>query len=86
MTGRSLQIAVTTPPAWVDEALCAQTDPEAFYPEKGQPTRQAKVICRRCPVRGECLADALERNDRFGVWGGLSAQEREVLRHERRAA
>lgn len=65
---------------WTEDALCAQTDPEAFFPEKGQSTRNAKGICRQCPVRAECLTWALDNNERFGVWGGLSEQERDGLR------
>ena len=37
--------------AWQDRALCAQTDPEAFFPEKGGSTREAKRVCRGCPGR-----------------------------------
>ena len=40
---------------WQDRALCAQTDPEAFFPEKGGSTREAKRVCRSCEVRAECL-------------------------------
>lgn len=62
--------------AWMDRALCAQTDPEVFYPDKGGSTRQAKIICRRCEVRQECLDYALAAGERHGVWGGLSERER----------
>ena len=41
----------TTNEQWQERALCAQTDPEAFFPEKGGSTREAKKICQRCPVR-----------------------------------
>lgn len=41
--------------AWQTDALCAQTDPEAFFPEKGGSTRDAKRVCESCPVREECL-------------------------------
>lgn len=61
---------------WQERALCAQTDPEAFFPEKGGGTRQAKQVCRACPVRPECLEYALANDERFGVWGGLSERER----------
>jgi WhiB family redox-sensing transcriptional regulator len=64
------------PQAWQDEALCAQADPEAFYPEKGGSTREAKKVCRACDVRIECLEYALEHDERFGIWGGLSERER----------
>ena len=44
---------------WQERALCAQTDPEAFFPEKGGSTREAKRICQSCEVRDECLEYAL---------------------------
>jgi WhiB family redox-sensing transcriptional regulator len=65
---------------WREWALCAEVDPEAFFPEKGESTRAAKDICRRCLVRVECLRSALANDERFGVWGGLSDRERRRLR------
>jgi WhiB family redox-sensing transcriptional regulator len=70
-------------PTWQERALCAQTDPEAFFPEKGGSTRPAKSVCLACPVRAECLEYALDNDERFGVWGGLSEQERRRLQHRR---
>jgi WhiB family transcriptional regulator, redox-sensing transcriptional regulator len=67
---------------WQDRAICAQTDPDAFFPEKGGSTREAKKVCRGCEVRAECLEYALERDERFGIWGGLSERERRRLRRE----
>ena len=61
---------------WQERALCAQTDPEAFFPEKGGSTREAKRVCLSCEVRVECLEYALENDERFGIWGGLSERER----------
>ena len=66
--------------SWQTDALCAQTDPEAFFPEKGGSTREAKRICEGCEVRGQCLDYALENDERFGIWGGLSERERRKLR------
>ena len=66
--------------AWQDRALCAQTDPEAFFPEKGGSTREAKKVCNGCEVRGECLDYALANDERFGIWGGLSERERRKLK------
>lgn len=66
--------------AWQVDALCAQTDPEAFFPEKGGSTRDAKRICTSCDVRGECLEYALSNDERFGIWGGLSERERRKLK------
>jgi WhiB family transcriptional regulator, redox-sensing transcriptional regulator len=65
---------------WQDRALCAQTDPEAFFPEKGGSTREAKKICLGCEVRAECLDYALAHDERFGIWGGLSERERRRLK------
>ena len=62
--------------AWQERALCAQTDPEAFFPEKGGSTREAKRVCMACEVRAECLEYALAKDERFGIWGGLSERER----------
>ena len=67
---------------WQDQALCAQTDPEAFFPEKGGSTREAKRVCRSCEVRAECLEYALEHDERFGIWGGMSERERRRLKRE----
>ena len=67
---------------WQERALCAQTDPEAFFPEKGGSTREAKRVCLSCDVRVECLEYALAHEDagRFGIWGGLSERERRRVR------
>lgn len=65
---------------WQDRALCAQTDPEAFFPEKGGSTREAKRICQGCEVKAECLEYALHNDERFGIWGGLSERERRRLK------
>lgn len=64
------------PEDWRAQALCAQTDPEAFFPEKGESPRAAKKVCQACPVRLQCLQFAVDHNQRFGIWGGLSARER----------
>ncbi|MGY1690748.1 WhiB family transcriptional regulator [Geodermatophilus sp. SYSU D00697] len=66
------------------DALCAETDPEAFFPEKGGSTREAKRVCAGCPVRSQCLEFALANDERFGIWGGLSERERRRLRLQRR--
>ena len=65
---------------WQEQALCAETDPEAFFPEKGGSTREAKRICQACTVRDECLEYALANDERFGIWGGLSERERRRLK------
>src|SRR2546430_3857483 len=71
-------------PEWQERALCSQTDPEAFFPEKGGATREAKRICSRCEGKDECPEYAVGHDERFGIWGGLSERERRELK--RRAA
>jgi WhiB family transcriptional regulator, redox-sensing transcriptional regulator len=66
--------------SWQEQALCAETDPEAFFPEKGGSTREAKKICTGCEVKAQCLEYALANDERFGIWGGLSERERRRLR------
>ena len=75
-----LQIRDREEISWQEKALCAQTDPEEFFPEKGGSNRMAKLVCARCDVRVECLEDALVRDDRFGIAGGLSERERRRLK------
>lgn len=64
---------------WMRDAICAQADPEAWYPEKGESTADAKKVCQGCPVRQVCLEFALEHKELFGVWGGLSVRDRRKL-------
>jgi WhiB family transcriptional regulator, redox-sensing transcriptional regulator len=64
---------------WRDAALCAQTDPESFFPEKGGSTVAAKRTCCACEVRAECLEYALVHHIREGIWGGMSDRERRRL-------
>ncbi|MEV8363657.1 WhiB family transcriptional regulator [Streptomyces niveus] len=75
ITGRTWQEL-----AWQENALCAQTGPEFFFPAPGSSTREAKQLCGACEGRRECLEYALDNDERFGVWGGLSEKERERLR------
>jgi len=72
------------PPAWQEYAICRQSDPERWFPEKGGSTKVIKKICNSCPVQYECLEYALDNGEAFGVWGGLSEQERRLLRRRTR--
>lgn len=67
---------------WADQALCLSHDGDIFFPDRGIPTREAKRVCRRCPVQGPCLEYALSNNEAFGVWGGLSERERRQLQRQ----
>lgn len=68
------------PLPWATEAKCLNADPDVFFPEKGGSTREAKRICGECGVRVECLEYALESEERFGIWGGMSERERRKLK------
>lgn len=71
---------------WQDLGLCKESDPEAFFPEKGGSTKQAKDVCKRCPVIEKCLQYALANDERFGIWGGKSETERRKILKEREEA
>jgi WhiB family redox-sensing transcriptional regulator len=77
---------------WQDDALCAQTAPDMFFPGKGDgaTARVTKRTCTRCDVQAQCLAYALAQSeDPDGIWGGTSPKERRAMRrqaNERKAA
>jgi WhiB family redox-sensing transcriptional regulator len=63
---------------WPSVAACRNGDPDALFVQ-GAEQNVAKRICRSCPVRYECLADALDNRIEFGVWGGMTERERRAL-------
>ena len=71
---------------WTAQAACVGADPDTFYPDKGGRVEPAKAICAGCPVQRECLDYALEHNETDGVWGGMSANGRQMLQGYRRPA
>lgn len=71
---------------WLDRALCAETDPDIFFPEKGGSTAPATSVCRGCEVRDECLEYALSNDIRHGIWGGMSDNDRRKISRQRRRA
>jgi WhiB family redox-sensing transcriptional regulator len=71
-------------PGWQEHALCAQVDPDLWFPEKGESSRPARLICGRCPVRTQCDAAAAAGGERYGIWGGRSYKQR--LRSDARVA
>lgn len=73
------------PLAWQTDALCAETDPELFVPDKGGSTMEAKRVCASCTVREQCLEYALANNERTGIYGGLSPRQRLPLHRAREA-
>lgn len=69
---------------WRDDGICNTIDPEIWFPDKGGSTREAKKVCARCPVTEQCLEYALERDERFGIWGGKSERDRRKIKRQRK--
>lgn len=78
--------ALNDRPPWLDQdgptAMCAQTDPELWFPEAGGSNDKAKRLCRLCPFLAACRQWALSNpmGARYGVWGGLSERQRQRRR------
>ncbi len=64
--------------AWVSKARCRAADPDELF-VRGAAQKRAALICRRCPVVAECLADALDNQMQFGFWGGMTERQRRKL-------
>jgi Transcription factor WhiB len=64
---------------WREAGLCAQADPEVWFPEGGARNKSVKAICDRCPVRERCLQHALDNHPIDEIWGGTSERERRRL-------
>ena len=67
---------------WAARAACRTSDPDALFVQ-GAAQNRAKTVCLACPVRTECLADALDNRTEFGVWGGMTERERRALLRRR---
>jgi WhiB family redox-sensing transcriptional regulator len=63
---------------WSRNARCRGTNPDDLFVQ-GAAQNRAKAVCLGCPVRTECLADALDNRVEFGVWGGMTERERRAL-------
>jgi WhiB family transcriptional regulator, redox-sensing transcriptional regulator len=79
--------------SWRLRAACRKVDSGIFFspdgerpPERDAREARAKAICARCPVIGPCAAYAIQHDERYGVWGGLSERERAALRRRRHRA
>lgn len=64
--------------SWTAQAACAGRSPDDLFVQ-GAAQRQAREVCFACPVRLECLVDALDNRIQFGVWGGMTERERRAL-------
>ncbi len=69
-------------PRWHLDAACRGMTPDLFYPERGDSTAEARSVCQGCPVQGQCLAFAVTRNERHGIWGDTSVRQRRNLRRQ----
>ena len=74
--------------SWQDDAECRKADPSLFVIELGSSAEPAREVCRRCPVRSDCLEFALLHRERGGVWGGMTQEERDAegIRRRRRVS
>ena len=70
-------------PEWQHYGACRGIDPDLFFPERGESTREAKAVCKTCPVEAACLEFALRNGEKFGIWGGMSERERRRIRRQR---
>ena len=70
---------------WQDRGLCRQESVEVFFPPAEQEADDAKAVCAMCEVRQPCLEFAIAASERFGIWGGLTSQERRSLVAKRRS-
>ena len=70
--------------SWMAQGACRGQDPSTFFPSRTEPekVKQAKAVCAGCPVKDSCLEWALYYNERDGVWGGVSARKRRLMRRE----
>lgn len=67
---------------WPAHSACRGVDPDRLFVQ-GAAQNRAKAICAGCPVRSECLADSLDNQIEFGVWGGMTERERRALLRRR---
>jgi WhiB family redox-sensing transcriptional regulator len=70
---------------WQERAACRTIPVELFFPPLEHEADDAKAVCSSCSVAEPCLESALIAGERFGVWGGLTPQERRSLMAKRRA-
>ncbi|HEY2724318.1 MAG TPA: WhiB family transcriptional regulator [Pseudonocardiaceae bacterium] len=67
---------------WRSRGACRVQDPDELF-VRGAAQHQAKIVCFPCPVRAQCLAEALDQRIEFGVWGGMTERERRALLRRR---
>lgn len=77
---RMLALEDGSPLEWQKEALCNQTDPEAFFPERWMEGKDAKMVCAKCPVKQDCFDYAVSNNEEYGIWGGVDFSKRKYTK------
>lgn len=74
-------LEATSDSDWRGRGACVGiTNPDVFFPAAPEFLDPARRLCRGCPVKGECLAEALSRAEVDGVWGGTTSAERRSMR------
>lgn len=79
-------VILERPNSWKERGLCWDTTDPRFFPDRGDSTKDVKIICRRCPVRAECEEYAIVEHMRSGIWGATSERERHKERQVRKKA
>ena len=77
-----MSVSAIDPQAWTALSACRDADPDELF-VTGAAQNRAKAVCMGCPVRTECLSDALDHRVEFGVWGGMTERERRALLRRR---
>ncbi len=77
-----MSVSLLDPQDWSALSACRDTDPDELF-VTGAAQNRAKAVCMGCPVRTECLSDALDNRVEFGVWGGMTERERRALLRRR---
>lgn len=78
--------------SWRADAACRGLDPNLWFPGRWEgpadfkTAAEARAICHQCPVRQECADYAVETNQEFGIWGGVSRRTRKQIIREQGAA
>jgi WhiB family redox-sensing transcriptional regulator len=68
---------------WMDDAACADTDPNTWFPERGTTNKPMLAVCATCPVKTHCLEYAIAHGEHHGIWGGTSERQRRRIRQQR---
>lgn len=82
MRGSRPRTKVLTSQNWAELSIC-EPDDTTWFPDQRQ-EEQAKAICRSCPVMNECGEYAIANDERYGVWGGLTEDDRAEIRAAKR--